>query len=385
MSLLIRNSLLKWDIFCRVIDNFGDVGVCWRLARVLASRYSAHVRLWVDDWATLARLCPEADCDGRQVSGVEFRHWVSPFPAVEPAEVVVESFACELPALYVQAMAARPVPPVWINLDYLSAENWVREAHGLPSPHPRLPLVKYFFFPGFWEETGGLVREDALFERRERFLETHGQGWRKFGIDPPHGNVLAISLFSYAQQALPELLHCWQGSERPVLLLVPEGRALEEAGAALGIRLEPGMQARRGVLCVKALPFMSQDGYDELLWSCHLNFVRGEDSFVRAQWAAKPFIWHIYPQKQDAHLAKLEAFLALYCAGLGEEAALALTAFWRAWNRGENLSSSWRRFAEALPELKQHAKKWCSTLASRPCLATKLWQFCQHVAKNISC
>jgi hypothetical protein len=23
---------LHWDIFCRVIDNFGDIGVCWRLA-----------------------------------------------------------------------------------------------------------------------------------------------------------------------------------------------------------------------------------------------------------------------------------------------------------------------------------------------------------------
>ena len=29
---------LLWDIFCQVIDNHGDVGVCWRLARELAAR-----------------------------------------------------------------------------------------------------------------------------------------------------------------------------------------------------------------------------------------------------------------------------------------------------------------------------------------------------------
>lgn len=40
-----------------------------------------------------------------------------------------------------------------------------------------------------------------------------------------------------------------------------------------------------------------------------MNLVRGEDSLVRALWAGKPLVWHIYPQDDDAHVAKLSAFL----------------------------------------------------------------------------
>ena len=35
---------LRWDLFCRVIDNYGDIGVSWRLARVLREEPSAGKR-----------------------------------------------------------------------------------------------------------------------------------------------------------------------------------------------------------------------------------------------------------------------------------------------------------------------------------------------------
>ena len=57
------------------------------------------------------------------------------------------------------------------------------------------------------------------------------------------------------------------------------------------------------------LPFMSQLDFDHLLWACDINFVRGEDSLVRAIWASKPFVWQIYPQDDGAHAPKLEAFM----------------------------------------------------------------------------
>ena len=145
--------LSKWEIFCRVVDNHGDAGVCWQLARALAARYGVRVRLWVDGWATLAGLCPRAAGDGVEVDGVELRRWATPFPAVEPADVVIEVFACGLPAVHVRAMAARRPSPVWINFEYLSAEDWVKGCHGLPSPQTGAPLVKYYFFPGFTEGT----------------------------------------------------------------------------------------------------------------------------------------------------------------------------------------------------------------------------------------
>jgi uncharacterized repeat protein (TIGR03837 family) len=57
------------------------------------------------------------------------------------------------------------------------------------------------------------------------------------------------------------------------------------------------------------LPWLSQQDYDKLLWACDMNFVRGEDSVLRALWTGKPFVWQIYPQQDGAHLPKLAAFL----------------------------------------------------------------------------
>ncbi|MBY0444112.1 MAG: elongation factor P maturation arginine rhamnosyltransferase EarP, partial [Burkholderiales bacterium] len=42
------NNTVRWDIFCRVIDNYGDIGVCWRLARQLSFEHGFAVRLMVD-------------------------------------------------------------------------------------------------------------------------------------------------------------------------------------------------------------------------------------------------------------------------------------------------------------------------------------------------
>src|SRR5690606_18746136 len=149
---------LRWEIFCAVVDNLGDVGVCWRLARQLAAEHGAQVRLWVDDLVTLRRLLPAADAaaDAQSIGGVEVRRWATPFVPVEAADVVVETFGCDLPQEHVAAMKARPVAPVWVNLEYLSAESWVGRCHGLPSPQP--PLTKYFYFPGFSADTGGVLK-----------------------------------------------------------------------------------------------------------------------------------------------------------------------------------------------------------------------------------
>lgn len=52
---------VTWDIFCSVVDNYGDIGVTWRLARQLAAEHDLDVRLWVDDLAAFVRVCPSAD------------------------------------------------------------------------------------------------------------------------------------------------------------------------------------------------------------------------------------------------------------------------------------------------------------------------------------
>lgn len=377
----------RWEIFCQVVDNFGDIAVCWRLARDLALAGQGPVRLWVDDWAALARLCPPAraadPAAGLQLGGVELRHWGTPFPELLPGEVVVEAFACELPPIHLQAMARQAVKPVWINLEYLSAEAWVAGCHGLASPHPRLPLVKHFFFPGFTDDTGGLLRESGLLARRDAFRADTGRraAWLAArGLAGEAAEGLLLSLFGYEQPALAPLVQAWAAGPRRVTALVPEGRVIGDVARALGrTQLAAGERVELGQLTVVVLPFSDQDGYDELLWACELNFVRGEDSFVRAQWAAMPFVWQIYPQADEAHRDKLEAFLARYCAGLEADAADALARFWRAWNGDGDFTAAWPGFAAALPALAGHAADWCARLAATPDLVARLTKFCSHI------
>jgi uncharacterized repeat protein (TIGR03837 family) len=371
-----------WDIFCTVIDNFGDIGVCWRLARQLAAEHGLRVRLWVDDLQAFSPLCPQIDAQlpVQQVLGVEIRHWEVTFPKVAPGHVVVEAFACHIPESFVAAMARCEPRPVWINLEYLSAENWVAGCHALPSPHPHLPLTKYFFFPGFTRDTGGLLREQDLLARRQAFEKSpalQAEFWKELGFSAPRPDAMCISLFSYENPAIADLLHIWQTGVTPVCCLLPVSRALPAAEVFFGQSLEPGAIIRRGALEIRVLPFVEQSRYDPILWACDLNLVRGEDSFVRAQWAARPMVWHIYPQEENTHLTKLDAFLDLYCAALPNDTSGILREFWHAWNAGQITSGQWGKFFAKLPALRAHASNWASQLADQEDLSTNLVRFCR--------
>lgn len=371
--------MARWDIFCSVVDNYGDIGVTWRLARQLAAEQGHALRLWVDDLAAFVRLCPEASVDAecQHWQGVEVRRWAEPFPAVEPAQVVIEAFACQLPSAYVAAMAARGTRRLWLNLEYLSAEDWVAGCHGLPSPQPD-GLQKFFFFPGFVDGTGGLLREADLLARRRAF-QADAQAQQVFlqslGVTREAGARL-ISLFAYENAGLAGWLDALAADAQPTQLLVPQGKVLGDLQAWFGeAQLLPGDQRRRGSLQIQVLPFVAQDDYDRLLWCCDFNAVRGEDSFIRAQWAGRPLLWHIYPQEEGAHWDKLEAFLAVYSADLPPDAASAQARLWRAWNAGEGMAAAWPALAMALPVLQQHAERWCDEQAARADLATALEQF----------
>jgi uncharacterized repeat protein (TIGR03837 family) len=311
-----------WDIFCTVVDNFGDIGVTWRLARQLEREGHGEVRLWVDDLASFARICPGLNpaLDRQWVEGIHIQRWQGPLPAdAIPARVVIEAFACELPAPFIERMAEQSPPPCWINLEYLSAESWVEDCHGLASPQRvgKLSLDKFFFFPGFTAKTGGLLCEQGLIAERERWQQDEAglaAYWASLGLPPRAQDELRISLFTYESEALKSLVQCWSQGATPVTLLLPLGRSLNDVLSGAGLEsaigtARAGDLLQAGQLAIKLLPMTSQAGYDRLLWSCDLNLVRGEDSFVRAQWAARPFLWHIYPQDDQAHIAKLNDFL----------------------------------------------------------------------------
>lgn len=369
----------RWDIFCTVVDNFGDIGVTWRLARQLVAEHSQAVRLWVDDLRAFERLCPDIDIHALQQwqQGVEVRQWMADWQPTEAADVVIAAFACQLPGAYMEAMVEREKTPLWMNLDYLSAEDWIVGCHGLPSVKYK-QVQKFFFFPGFHKGTGGLLRESDLLERREQFQQSPA-AQRLFlqglGIDRAPGAQL-ISLFAYENTGLASWLDAMAGDVTPTHLLVPEGRILGDVERWLGVQgLAAGAVHVRDALTVQVLPFVRQDQYDLLLWSCDFNAVRGEDSFVRAQWAGRPMLWHIYQQDEDVHLDKLEAFLALYVKGLSGPAGEAISGLWRAWNAGEIMADHWQSTRKHWPELEKHAQAWCLEQALQADLATALVQF----------
>ena len=316
---------LRWDIFCRVIDNFGDLGVCWRLACNLAGR-GQTVRLWADDATALAWMAPQG------APGVEIRPWTAllDMTGITPGEVMLEAFGCEIDeafiAEYTKTLRNSGQKCAWINLEYLSAEGFAARCHGLPSPvmsgHGR-GLTKYFFYPGFTASTGGLLREPDLLARQARFdrqawLAEQGVPWRDERL---------VSLFCYEPAGLGELLVTLAKDVQPSRLLVTPGRAsmAVRAEVAKMHRLDP-LWNQRAALSFFYLPHFSQHDFDHLLWASDVNFVRGEDSLVRALWAGKPLVWHIYPQHDGVHAHKLDAFLDW----LGAPASL--HAFHRRWN-----------------------------------------------------
>ncbi len=378
----------SWDIFCRVIDNFGDIGFGWRLARQLAGGQHAAVRLWIDDLASLNALCPRIDAADacQRAENVEVRRWEESFPAVTPAEVVVEAFGCGLPEAYVAAMVERNPRTLWITLEYLSAEPWVRQYHALPSPHPRWPLARYFFFPGFVAGTGGVLREADLPARRDAFGNAGRERfWASVGFQPPAPGATVVSLFAYDHAPVADLLQTWERQEELTVVAVPEGRVAAMVRGHLGQASPDGQSFRRGSLEARIVPFVAQPRYDELLWACDCNFVRGEDSFVRAQWAARPMVWQLYPQQDRAHWPKLEAFLDLYCEGLPGAAAAAVRGMWRAWNLAggppAGAGGAWQAFRAQWEALGTHASVWAQRLAEVGELSEKLAQFCQGKLK----
>jgi uncharacterized repeat protein (TIGR03837 family) len=430
-------------LFCRVIDNYGDAGVCWRLARQLAREYGWHVRLFIDVPTVLqgflsvsaqaewTRTAP-APLPGPQeiadkvpampigqattpplatIDGVDILPWpgltadgiartdglVWPI-GDDPGDIVIEAFACDLPEPVLLAMAARHAAPIWLNLEYLSAEEWVNDCHLMPSRHPRLGLEKTFFFPGVRPGTGGVLREHDLREQRLRFLgdpTAQAALWHSLGVSPPAADHLVVTLFAYENPALEGLLGAWSDSGwltarhddapwRGLTVLVPQGRISPQVARFFGRQtLAVGETLQRGALTVHAIPFVSQDDYDRLLWCADLNFVRGEDSFVRAQWAERPFVWHIYPQDEAAHLPKLTAALTCYLegAGLPDPVAAPLRALWHRWNGADGTDGADEKVGDGKQTPPAHATDPASTA---PSLSDRSWETLWHnVARQL--
>lgn len=342
---------MRWDLFCRVIDNHGDLGVCWRLASQLGDIGHA-VRLFVDDARALEWMAPQG------ATGVTVCNWQEADHVAIPGDVVIEAFGCELPEAFVEAMRRAASSPVWINLEYLSAEDFVEHSHGLPSPQSGAGagLMKWFFYPGFTDKTGGLLRSEA----------TLAQASAQPPLPARRPEERMVSIFAYERARIEPLLHALDVA--PTLILALQGpslglvqQAFQTTGRFRHLRYEP-------------LPWMSQPNFDAVLDACDLNVVRGEDSLVRALWSGRPFLWNIYAQDDGAHAAKLHALLdrmlapapAPIAASLRQH-ALALNGLGSACHApiDDALLLAWKKAVDP----------WLQDLRSQPSLVSRLLKF----------
>lgn len=366
------------DLFCRVVDNFGDIGVCWRLARQLAaSSEVAQVRLWVDDLTSFQRIQQDVrtDLPSQDLHGVRIEHWSTArrsYPA--PHALLIEAFGCELPDSVKAQISAQE--HVWINLEYLSAEPWVTGCHGLPSPQAN-GAAKYFFFPGFLPGTGGLLREPDLLARRDAFLSddaAYDALLQRLGVRQDHrhallaGQMRQVFLFCYPDAPVRALSDALAQQPQDTLLLVPDSVA----------RRLPPLAAGR--LQVQEIPHVRQADFDALLWRSTLNIVRGEDSLVRAIWAGAPMIWQPYIQDDKAHLDKLDAWL--------DTTALPdpVRALHHAWSLSDRPLAATLLAAQlqapALTAWRHQAGAYSTKLGLRADLAASLLTFYTQVARK---
>lgn len=431
----MQKTPIKCDLFCSVVDNFGDIGICWRLARQLVLEHGWQVRLWVDDLISFATICPDVDPKSRrqQHHGVHIRYWqsdvvVNRLPLAHDADfelgngwvwdfddnaaqhtiaqatsaqnnsnlptadVVIEGLACTIPSAYLHGLSQHNPSALWLNLEYLSAEDWVEGCHGLPSPQPGISLPKYFFFPGFTQHTGGLLREHhmmtALADYRHQPTATTPI-WQQLGVADPSRYGLKISLFGYGQRHIASWLDTLAQHTEPVLLLVPKGvlaNQLCELWPEL-VAATPQQPLQRGSLSLFIMPFIPQPDYDRLLAVCDINFVRGEDSIIRAHWAAQPFVWQIYRQDEGAHRIKLDAFLDKYLHAAPLELATQLRTLFHGWDDELDISLPWLWLLQHLDLWRAWQHQWLTQLHQQQDLASNLVRFCENkliMSRNFS-
>lgn len=403
MNKQVNYNAPHWDVFCAVVDNYGDIGVTWRLAKQLHAEYGITINLWVDDLKSFSHILPKLDplASIQCFYGVNIYQWNQPLDInFIPGELLIEAFACELPSQVIEVIESQHqaykqsnghaiAPPTWINLEYLSAEDWVNGCHGLPSMQPS-GIKKHFYFPGFTRESGGLICESSLFDERDQWQSDVSNKMALFSqlnLKGIESSDTVISVFSYESTALTQLCKHWtkgtfdQTSDviTPIHALIPKGKSLSSLASFLDIPIDSinsGQSFTVDHLTIHVLPMTDQTQFDRLLWSCDLNIVRGEDSFLRAQWAAKPFIWHIYPQEDDYHLVKLQAFVNIYIQKLDDDIATNWSKTNFAFNQQDaDVVKHWQKLISAQLPLLQHAKQWAIDAKTGADLASRLVQF----------
>lgn len=287
LELLLTSSI---HIFCDVIDNFGDAGFCLRLSRDLCKFY--NVTLFCNNLTVLKKITNKEDLSSS--SKLQIYSWPNSNNYYHSPNIVIEAFSCRVPSCLIDEYKKNN--PLIIELEYLTAESFADDCHGLASFSDGLP--RYFFFPGFTHKTGGLIFEKDFIEYANKSSICNSSSTK------------ILTLFSYHEANHYALIKALSNSKFKFEINLFEGLQLEAINKLLSTNLNIGDNLKLDNINFKVIPMVSQKEYDKMLISSDLNLVRGEDSIVRAMFSGKPFLWNIYPQEENAHKLKLEALFS---------------------------------------------------------------------------
>lgn len=310
-------ELKTLDIFCEIIDNYGDIGVVYRTAKELQKIFpKSKIRAFLNKLDEFKKINSQVlDLPSQNIDGIEyitFDYLRDNANELLTAQVIIEAFGCQIPEEYMEI--AYDNSELLINLEYLSAEDWIEDFHLQSSPLGRGKLKKVFFMPGFTEKSGGVIADSNYLERIQRVLENKEFYEKKYLSDiEDRENKIVGTLFSYEKNFTP-LLEDLKKLDKDVVILAMGEKTQDSLRKILkNFSIEDFRNSLKyGKIEIRFLNFLNQEEYEELINIVDFNFVRGEDSFIRAVLTGKPYMWHIYCQEEYAHMDKIEGFLDKY-------------------------------------------------------------------------
>ena len=382
-------ELKTLDIFCEIIDNYGDIGVVYRTAKELQKIFpESKIRVFLNKLDEFKKINSQVlDLPSQNIDGIEyitFDYLRDNANELLTAQVIIEAFGCQIPKEYIEI--AYDNSELLINLEYLSAEDWIEDFHLQSSPLGRGKLKKVFFMPGFTEKSGGVIADSNYLERIQRVLENKEFYEKKYLSDiEDRENKIIGTLFSYEKNFTP-LLEDLKKLDKDVVILAMGEKTQDSLRKILkNFSIEDFRNSLKyGKIEIRFLNFLNQEEYEELINIVDFNFVRGEDSFIRAVLTGKPYMWHIYCQEEYAHMDKIEGFLDKYRRVIenfsDEDFLLNMEKFFKDYNfRKENSlelgKESYLYFFENLAKIEKYNTIFRDFLIQKCNLINKLKDF----------
>ena len=353
-----KTRALDIAILCKVVDNYGDVGFAYRLARTLSSLDdSARIRFVIDDLASFALLAPGIDAHKpvQKYGAWTVYDWnaagacTAAFSEAMP-EIVLQCFQCLYPEWLEALLFDKKNTAVVhvVNIDYLTAESYAEEFHCLKSLTRSSRVQKINFMPGFTEKTGGLILD------------------RNPACAPVKTNPCeySILIFGYARDYVPVI--------RALCAFEAEKRTSDErsklcAYSAAGQGQDAFMKAyadSNAHFAAERLPFLAQSEWDERLCAMDALFIRGEDSLSRACLSGIPFVWQAYPQEDDYQRVKVEALLNRMQDFFPSGDFTIVENAWKLYNASDSASRDMEAALLAFLEASSRLKKYFSAFSS---------------------